>query len=139
MGFWEYSVWFLQHLYVLVGAVSIAYILVSYLCISSLYPYRNILTGPILDWDRYLYIGLDILFLVDLVIRGTRQIRFPFTEDPGSDIVPLWSACFVLLAISFLIKLGFLTYLTIQGFKVRNRNRLAKRPKKVEGAISSYK
>ena len=137
MSFWEYVVWFLQHLYVLVGAMSIAYIVVSYLCISSLYPYRNILTGPILDWDRYLYIELDILFLVDFVIRGTKQIRFPFTEDPGSVIVPLWSACFVLLAISFLIKLGFLTYLTIQGFKIRNKNRLAKRPKKVKGEVSN--
>ena len=137
MSFWEYVVWFLQHLYVLVGAFSIAYIVVSYLCISSLYPYRNILTGPILDWDRYLYIGLDILFLVDFVIRGTKQIRFPFTEQPGSEIVPLWSACFVLLIPSLLAKLGFLTYLTIQGFKVRNKNRLNKRPKKVKGAVSN--
>ena len=122
MNFWEYVVWFLKHLYVLIGCLDMAYVIVSVLCISAFSPSRNIITGPVLDWDKYLYLGLDIVFIVDLIIRGTKQIRIPFTEQPGSEIVPVWSACFVFLAISFLIKFGLFINLTIQGFKVKRKN-----------------
>ena len=137
MGFWQYVVWFLQHLYILAGALSMAYVIVSVLCTSAFFTSRNIITGPVLDWDRYLYLGLDIVFIVDLIIRGTKQIRISFTKQPGSEMVPVWSACFVFLAISFIIKFGLFVNLTVQGFKVRNKNRLNKRPKKIEGAVSN--
>lgn len=137
MNFWEYVVWFLQHLYVLAGALSIAYVIISFFDIPAFLAYRNLITGPVLNWDRYLYLGLDVVFIVDLIIRGTKQIRIPFTEQPGSEVVPVWSVCFVFLAISFIIKFGLFVNLTIQGFKVWNRNRLSKRPKKVKGAVSN--
>jgi len=122
MNFWEYVVWFLNHIYILAGAVSVAYAILSYFDIPAFLAYRNIITGPVLDWDRYLYLGLDIVFIVDLIVRGTKQIRIPFISEPGSEVVPLWSLCFIFLAISFIIKFSLFVNLTIQGFKIKKKN-----------------
>ena len=136
MNFWGYIISFLQHLYVFAGYLSVIFVAVSFLNISLFSPSHNHLRGPFLEWDRYAVMGLDIVFLIDYIIRGTKGIGFNSSNIPDTEIIPMWSALFIFLSLSFLTKLCFATYLTIEGIKFRNRNRLIKKPK-VKGAISS--
>ena len=136
MNFWGYVTSLLQHLYVFAGSLSVAFVVVSFLNILFFFPSHNHLKGPFLEWNRYAVMGLDIVFLIDSIIRGTKGIGFDSSNIPDTEVIPMWSALFVSLSLSFLIKLCFTIYLTIEGIKFRNRNKLIKKPK-VKGAISS--